>query len=306
MMPGPNAIKGAILPAMYSQIFATIAPIFLCAAIGFGWARLNIPYEREFLSRLVLNVGVPALIISTLARVEIPSVELLRILTAGAFMLLITLSLAWLACRSLRLPVRTYLGPLSFPNTLNMGLPVTFFAFGEEGMAVSLGIYLVVSLAHFSLGVALVSGERSLAGVARSPVILSGLVASALVLTGTTLPLWLDRSLSLLGNMVIPLMLVTLGVSLSQLRIGDSARSAALGGLRLLLGFGAGYGVAELLGLEGTARGVLILQSSMPAAVFNYILAFNYQRSPEAVAGIVVSSTLMSFVCLPALLWFLK
>lgn len=290
---------------MYAQIFATIAPIFLCAAIGYGWARSKIPYEKEFLSRLVLNVGVPALIISTLARVALPPTELLHILAAAALMLGATLLVAWLICRACGLSVRTFLGPLSFPNTLNMGLPVSFFAFGDEGMAVSLGIYLVVSLAHFSLGVALVSGERSLTRVLKSPVILSGLVAASLVLTGTHLPLWLDRSLTLLGNLVIPVMLITLGVSLSQLRLGDTARSIALGALRLVLGFTVGYLVAGLLELQGAARGVLIVQSTMPAAVFNYILAFNYQREPEAVAGIVVSSTLMSLLTLPLLLWYL-
>lgn len=289
---------------MYNEIFATIAPIFLCAAIGYTWARLNIPFEQEFLSKLVLNIGVPALVISTLARVSIAPAQLLQILGAATLVLGSTLLLAWLLCRSLQLPARTYLGPLSFPNTMNMGLPISFFAFGEHGLAVSLGIYLIVSLVHFSVGVALVSGESSITRALKSPVILSGLAAAALVMTNTHLPLWMDRSLSLLGSFVIPVMLITLGVSLSQLHIGDARRSVLLGALRLTVGFCIGLGVAELLDLEGAVRGVVIIQSSMPAAVFNYILAVNYVRSPQAVAGIVVSSTVMSFVSLPFLLWF--
>lgn len=290
---------------MYSQIFAVIAPVFFCAAIGFGWARLKIPYEKEFLSRLVLNVGVPALVIGTLSKVALPPAELWKILGVATLVLSATLCLAWLICRIWKLPTHTYLAPLCFPNTLNMGLPVSYFAFGEPGMVVALCIYLITSLAQFSFGVALVSGTRSFDSLLRSPVILSGLIASGMVITGTTLPTWLQNSLDILGNFVVPLMLITLGVSLSELHLGDARRSLTLGAARIVLGFGVGFAIAELMALEGTLRGVVIIQSTMPAAVFNYILAFNYQRSPESVAGIVVASTLFSFISLPVLLWFL-
>ena len=290
---------------MYSEIFATIAPIFACAGIGYGWARLGIPFEKEFLSRLVLNVGVPALVIGTLGRTGVSPQQLLQVLGAAAAVLTATTAIALAICRLYHLPVATYMGPLIFPNTMNMGLPVSLFAFGEQGLATALGIYLVVSLAQFSLGVALVSGKYSLVDNLRSPVILSGAVAAALVFSGTTLPHWLQNSLDLLGNLVIPSMLITLGVSLSQLRLGDAGRSIALGATRVVMGFSVGYLVAWLLDLQGPVRGVVIIQSAMPAAVFNYILAFKYRRSAEAVAGIVIASTLCSFISLPLLLWLL-
>ena len=52
------------------------------------------------------------------------------------------------------------------------------------------------------------------------------------------------------------------------------------------------------------ARGVLIVQSSMPVAVFNCLFAQRNQRAPEEVAGLVVISTALSFVTLPLLLWY--
>jgi hypothetical protein len=57
-----------------------------------------------------------------------------------------------------------------------------------------------------------------------------------------------------------------------------------------------------LLGLEGAARGVLIIQSAMPAAVFNYLWAQHYGRDAAAVAGVVVLSTALAFVLLPLVL----
>jgi hypothetical protein len=99
-------------------------------------------------------------------------------------------------------------------------------------------------------------------------------------------------------------MLIALGVSLAQINRRYGLKAVRLGVLRLLLGFSVGWLVAELLGLTGVVRGVLITQSSMPVAVFNYLLAIRYNKSPEEVAGAVMISTLLSFATLPALLWF--
>ena len=58
--------------------------------------------------------------------------------------------------------------------------------------------------------------------------------------------------------------------------------------------------VSSLVGLHGTAQGVLVLQGAMPAAVFSYLFAARYERDAEDVAGIVLMSTLLAAVLLPA------
>ena len=62
-----------------------------------------------------------------------------------------------------------------------------------------------------------------------------------------------------------------------------------------------GLGVIWLLGLEGLAAGVVLLQAAMPAAVFNYVFAERNGRSPEQVAGAVLASTVLSMLTLPLL-----
>jgi hypothetical protein len=62
--------------------------------------------------------------------------------------------------------------------------------------------------------------------------------------------------------------------------------------------------VAGWFDLDGIERGVLILQSSMPVAVFNYLLALRFEREPGEVAGMVVLSTLLAFVLLPFIVSF--
>ena len=75
--------------------------------------------------------------------------------------------------------------------------------------------------------------------------------------------------------------------------------------MRIGVGFLVGWGAAEAFGFTGVERGVLILQCSMPVAVFNFLFAERYNNQPEEVAGMVVISTVLSFATLPFLLAFI-
>jgi len=99
-------------------------------------------------------------------------------------------------------------------------------------------------------------------------------------------------------------MLIALGVSLSRLEVKDFKQSVWLGLARLAIGFGLGVGLAWAFNLESAARGVLILQCTMPPAVMNYILAARFERQASGVAGVVVVSTFMSLLTLPFLMLF--
>jgi len=289
---------------MLIEILAIIAPVFVCAAIGLVWARSGHAVENEFITRLVMWVGAPCLIVGTLGKVDMSAAMLRQIGLAVLLMLVLTGAAAVLLFRFMGLPWRDYLPSLAFPNTANMGLPLSLFAFGEEGLAVALAIFTVVSFVHFTVGVAILSGTSPIRGALRSPIVYAGLLAVMLVATGWGLPRWAQNTVSMLGDTAIPLMLITLGASLSRLDPRHAVNAFRLGAIRLSLGFAVGWSVAELAGLSGVTRGVLIIQSTMPVAVFNYLLAIRYRRSPEEVAGAVLVSTILSFLSLPALLWY--
>ncbi|MBX6323857.1 MAG: AEC family transporter, partial [Rhodospirillaceae bacterium] len=106
----------------------------------------------------------------------------------------------------------------------------------------------------------------------------------------------------LFAGVTIPLMLLALGVSLARLRVASRGRALALASVRLGGGVVVGVALSWALGLHGAARGVLIIQSAMPVAVFNYLFAQLYRRAPDEVAGAIVTSTAISFLTLPALL----
>ena len=164
---------------------------------------------------------------------------------------------------------------------------------------------MVNVLLMFSFGVAVAAGVASWKKLLRLPVVYAVSLALVFLYTDTTPPNWLTSTTLLLGGLTIPLMLITLGVSLAGLGIKNLPRSFMLSSLRLISGFAIGWMTAELFGMEGVARGVLILQCAMPVAVFNYLFALQYNNSPEEVAGTVVISTILSFLSLPFLLSYI-
>lgn len=284
---------------MFNELFSIIAPILVCAGLGFAWARMGFEYPVEFVTRAVMYIGAPCLIISSFSKAGIEVSKMAEIAGAAIVGMLLMLFIGIVLIRLIKLELTTFLPSLLFSNIGNMGLPLCLFAFGETGLALGLTVFLVVFTLHMSLGIVLVAGKGNLTGLFKQPVIWATALAVLLVSSGLSLPAWLDNTTSLLGGFTIPLMLLTLGVSLADLRVIEWKHSLLFSAVRVIGGFCVGALVAALFGLEGEERGVLILQSSMPVAVFNYLLAMRYQREPGEVAAMVLLSTLLAFVLLP-------
>jgi len=289
---------------MFNELFAVIAPILICAGLGYGWARNGIDYPVDFVTRLVMNIGAPCLILSSFNKSGIDIGKMAEVALAAVVILLIMLVFGAALIRLMRLKLSTFLPSLLFPNIGNMGLPLCLFAFGETGLALGLTVFLVIFSLQMSLGILLVAGSGNLGGLLKQPVLWATVIAVIMISTGRSLPVWLDNTTGILGGVTIPLMLLTLGVSLAQLKVAEWKHSLLFSLIRVLAGFGLAILVADWFGLEGVDRGVLILQSSMPVAVFNYLLALRYEREPGEVAGMVVLSTLLSFVLLPFIVSF--
>ncbi len=284
---------------MWSQLFDVIAPVILISGLGYFWTRIGLPFEPKMLTPLIMYVGAPCLIVSTLTRLKVSAAAFGEVAGAAALAVLIFLVVGYLVLRAARLSVPTYLPGLALPNVGNMGLPLTLFAFGEVGLAYGIAIFTVLALSQFTIGIALNSGELSLRRLVRTPLLYAVALAMVLMLTETSPPAFIQNALNVLGGMTIPLMLMAMGVALASLKVASVGRSLALSALRLGMGFAVGLGLVALFGLEGAARGAVIIQCTMPVAVFNFLFAAHYDNNPEEVAGFVVMSVLMSFLILP-------
>jgi len=287
---------------LLAEIASTIAPLLVIAGIGYGWGRSGRAFDTAMIGALVVNFGVPCLIFSTLTRLDISARTFG--LVAGLFALgtVINILLAAPALKAMGLDLKVYLPSSVFANSGNMGLPLCLFAFGDDGLVLAIGAFVIVSTGGVTFGIALSSGRFSFGDLLRIPHLWVVAATFAFVLSDVEPPGWLANTTRIVGGMSIPLMLLALGVSISRLKVISLGRSFNLALLRLGLGFLIGWGLAAAFGLEGAARGVLILQFSMPPAVMNYIIAARYERDPGEVAGCIVVGTLLSFVTLPLLL----
>ncbi|MGI9269265.1 MAG: AEC family transporter [Porticoccus sp.] len=295
---------------MLFELWNIIAPVFVCTIIGYFWARSSTPFSADFVSRIVMNIGAPCLVISTINGVEISGQDFYAVAFAAILIFLFTAIAGILVIRMSGGTVRSLLPTVVFPNNGNMGLPLCLFAFGEEGLALALAFFLVQMSALMSGGVALMSRNNNgflsaLKDLAILPLIHSVVIAIFLLGTGTKLPGWIDSTLGILGGLTIPLMLITLGASLTNLSTSEWRRSMIFSILRIGGGFLFACIVVNLMGLSETAKHVVLLQAIMPAAVFNYLLALKFDRDPDKVASVVVTSTLLSLIAIPILLSFL-
>ena len=289
---------------MFFTIFEVIAPVFICAMLGYGWVKQGYAFDTPFVSRLVLEIGAPCLIFSSFMEQDI-DMQVFRQMSVAALVSMLLFGLAGsLVLYLARLDQRTWLPSQMFPNVGNMGLPLCLLAFGQEGLALGMTYFMINTVFGFTIGVMITSGKLSFRELLKNPTFYSVLITLLFLFADIKPWTWVQNTTKLLGNFTIPLMLIAMGVSLARFEITSVKRSLLIALLRLGMGFAVGVLVVEMLDLTGVMRGITIMQSSMPVAVFSYLFAVRYNRSPEEVAGTVVISTLLSFVSLPALLWF--
>lgn len=286
-------------------VLEIVAPVFILAAIGFGWARAGIEYRVQFVTKLAMTLATPCLIFTALMQADVAPAALTSMTLAAVAAHLVMLAVAWAGLRAAGLDLRTYLGPFVFGNTGNLGLPLALFAFGQVGLSLGIVFFAVSAIFVFTLGVALVAGEGGWGKALREPIVWASLAGALFLWNGWETPAFVTNTLSLIGQMAIPLLLITLGVALARLSPRNLGRAGALALVKLGLGFAIGWAVGLGLGLEGAVFAVLVLQMSTPVPVTTYLLAEKYGADAEEVAGMVVVSTGLAVLALPLILGIL-
>lgn len=186
-----------------------------------------------------------------------------------------------------------------FPNLGNIGLPVCYYAFGDAGLTFGVASPAASSVVLWTLGMWIAAQRLSIKQLTTQPALIAISAAIICLVAGISPPAWILNTTQLLGGLAIPLLLITLGASLARLKIVALPRSVGLGTARIALGLVLAIVVSALLGLSGVARGVLIVQASMPAAVFAVLFAQLFDNEPEGVAGAIVASTLVGVLTVP-------
>ena len=297
------------------NIFVNVVlPVFLVAGLGFVFEKRFRPPIAPF-NQLSLFILMPALIFQALLPVDFRSEEPLRV-TAFAFLLAVAmLAIAFVIARIARLDRVTssaFMLTAAFPNLGNYGLPVVVLAFGQSGLAIGTLLLAVQSVYGLSLAVVIASsGSSTLAGsfreMLRQPIIYAVAAALVLNLTGVTLPTFVLSAIALPAQASIPVMLLVLGMNLAGTsRIERPTLVGIAVVTRLVIGTIVGWLLIEALGIGGVARGVLLVGSAMPTAVFTILTATQFNARPRFVGDVVVAGTLLSIVTVTAVLAILS
>lgn len=287
---------------MIGELFSIIAPVFLISALGFAWAKMEQPFDTLLVTALLTNVTSPCLIFSRVASLDEPFGAFGAVAGIAALSLIVFAVVGYAAARLLKLPVTATVAPIMFPNSGNMGLALCLFAFGEAGIGLGIGFFIVSATTQFTLAPWIASGRFSARQMVRAPVIYASTAAIVFLDFGIPLPQWLYNTTKLLGDVSIPMMLITLGVSLARLKVVNLRNSLIVSLLRLGIGFTTGVCLVWAFGLTGVTAGVTLIMTSMPPAVFNYLFAARYGDHAEEVAGTVIIATALSFATMPFLM----
>jgi predicted permease len=283
---------------LVARIAQVIIPVFLIVAIGYGYGRRARP-DLSVFNRIVLDVLSPLLVYTALAAKEFRLADHGPLLTGGALLILLTGLAAWAVARLTHTAPRTLVPVVMFTNCGNMGLPLALLAFGPSYFGAAVALFSISNVIHFSLGARITSAHASTRDLLLSPLMISSALGFASAITGLRPPDTLFTGMKLLGDAMLPLMLFALGVRLTLLKREDIPRGLLGAFARPLIGLAVALPLAWLLGLEGEARGQLILFSALPPAVMQFLLAERYRQEPERVAAMILLGNALAIVFVP-------
>jgi malate permease and related proteins len=283
---------------LIARIADIIIPVFLIVAIGYGYARRR-PTDLGSFNRIALDVLAPLLVYSALASRDFAIGEHVPLLIGGTALILASGLLAWPLAKAFGERPRTLVPVVMFNNSGNMGLPLALLAFGPANFGAAVALFSVSNLLHFSLGARITSTAARTRELLLSPLMIGTLLGFFSAFTDLRPPPVVLSSLKLLGDASLPLMLFALGVRLT----GLTRQGLALGLLgataRPLIGLAFGIPLAWAMGLEGAARGQLLLFAALPPAVIQFMLADRYHQEPEKVAASILVGNALAVVFVP-------
>jgi predicted permease len=293
------------------DILATIVPIF--AVILLGWStRVKGLIPCEFFgpaNRLVFYVAIPAMVFSAIAKSSFKTQFSPAVLGVTLACIAITCAAAWLAAVAARMQPQhrgAFIHNSFHGNQGYIGLAVAFYYLGTEGLARASILMAFMMITNNLLAVVVLQAHaagrehpgnpwRAGRRILGNPLILSALAGIVFTLTGLKLPLILDRSLSILTGMALPLALLIIGGSLSfdlfKLRLFPVLCAC---GFKLILMPAIGLGIFLLLKTEARDYLPAVVLLATPTATVTYVLARQMRGDPDFAVVAISVSTLMS------------
>lgn len=303
-----------VITGVGAAFVQSVLPVLLIGGLGYLVGRAR-SLDLAPITGLTVLVLVPAIVFDSLARAALPRELFSRLVLhvalqlAGVWLLTVVVArlIGWRGPKQ-----GAFLLATLFANAGNVGLPLALFAFGPDGLAVAGGWFAVIAIgastiAPYLAARARVGPREALARVGRQPIIYAVIAGVTVNLSGLSLPEAVAKASQLLAGGAVALMLLLVGLQLARMTMREEAPGAALAtAIRLLAVPPIAWAVGRLVGLEGMALAVAVMQASMPTAVTSALWALEFGARPGLVSAAVVLSTVVSVVTLTVLLAVLK
>ena len=288
---------------LLERIFLTVFPLVAIVTVGFFYARRHSP-DMNVANQINIDIFVPALIFAVLSAESFDLIKYQSLAIGAAIIVLGSGLLLLPFCKLLKVHPKTFIPPMMFSNSGNLGIPLVVLAFGENALQAAVVLFLVENLLHFTVGIYILDHKTRLLNLLRMPMILATILG--LIWSGFNLPIpkAVHTFIEMLGQIAIPLMLFALGVRMTSVdfsnwRIGTySAILCPLSGIIIALI------CQQFLQLDETQFAYLVVFGALPPAVLNYMVAERYNQEPHQVASIVLLGNIGSLLFIPVTLAF--
>ena len=280
------------------RLTAILFPIFAIVGAGYFYGRRHKP-EMAVANRLNIDVFVPAVVFSAIAG-KTYDIASYAPLALGALLVLLVCGLvAWPVARLMGVPAKTFVPPMMFNNSGNIGLPLALLAWGEDALPAAVIMFITENFLHFSFGARLLDPHARLLTLWRVPVVAASV--AGLLVAIFKIPVWQPAmtAIKMLGDISVPLLLFSLGVRMTDVSFGEWKVTLVGALLRPLLGMAVAWGLVQAIGLQGQQAAMLIVFGSLPPAVLNFLFAERYKQEPQRVASIVLIGNLAALLFLP-------
>ncbi len=287
---------------MFEQVVSILFPVMALVCVGYAIGRWLKPDFRP-INRINMDTFLPALVFSSLATMPLDTAQL-PLIYASLIAVLVPGLLMIPLCKIGGWNFKAWAPLHMFRNSGNLAIPLFTYTFGETALASAVLLFVVSACLHISLGLALLSKGGSFRQIFTAPVFIATVIAMLFNLSGT--PVWtpLYEATTLLGQAAVPVMLLSLGAQmtnmrLSGLRVGliSTAQSLATGAVAFTL-------IYILIPLPTMQLQMMVLFTMLPPAVMNYLFAERFHIEPTNVASMVLFGNFFCVVTLPLLLIF--
>jgi predicted permease len=287
---------------MFEQVVGILFPVFALAAAGFAVGRWLKP-DFKPINRINMDVCIPALVFASLTTMPLDT-EQVPLITASLVAVLVPAVLMIPICKIFKLNFKAWAPPHMFRNSGNLAIPLFTYTFGDTALAPAVLLFVVSACIHISLGLALLSEGNPLKQIFKMPIFLAAAVAMTLNLSGVAVWNPVYEATSLLGQAAVPIMLLSLGSQMVNLRLSGLKVGLLCTAQSLFTGAIAFAIIYFFIPLPTLHLQMMVLFTMLPPAVMNYLFAERFNVEPPKVASMVLFGNFLSVVTLPILLTF--